>query len=112
MGKKRKNGRHGKNGKNAALHGPAWGSQPGASASGVLGRLEGLLGKRPRDQFLAGALLGAAAVYVLGDEALRGKLLKSGLQWYDSARSGLAELQEQLADMRAEIDSERDAASQ
>ncbi len=109
MGKKRKNGRHGKNGKNAA---PAWGPQPGASATGVLGRLEGLLGKRPRDQFLAGALLGAAAVYVLGDEALRGKLLKSGLQWYDSARSGLAELQEQWADMRAEIDSERDAASQ
>lgn len=110
MAKKRKNGKRSKNSNNPALHGAAWGPQAGAPATGILGRLEGMLGQRPRDQFLVGALLGAAAVYVLGDEKLRGKLLKSGMQLYENAMGGLAELQEQMADMRAEIDSERDAS--
>lgn len=111
MAKKRKNGKRSKNGNNAAPHGPAWGPQAGVPGNnGILNRLEGLLGKRPRDQYLVGALAGAVAVYVLGDEKLRGKLLKSGMQLYENAMSGLAELQEQWADVRAEIDSERDAA--
>lgn len=110
MSKKRKNGNGGNNARHFAPHGPAWAPQAATPATGVLGRLEGLLGKRPRDQFLAGALLGATAVYVLSDEKLRGKLLKSGMQLYENAMGGLAELQEQMADTRAEMDSERDAS--
>lgn len=110
MAKKHKNGKRSKSGKNSALHGPAWGPQAGAPATGILGRLEGLLGKSPTNQYLVGALLGATAVYVLGDEKLRNKLLKSGMQLYENAMGGLAELQEQVADVRAEMDSARDAS--
>lgn len=61
------------------------------------------LGKRPSDQFLMGALLGAAAAYLLGDEKLRGKLIKGGLQLYSSIAGGMEEMKEQMADIRAEM---------
>ena len=110
MAKKRKNGKSNKNNKHFAAYGPAGAPQAAVPATGILGRMEGLLGKNPMNQYLVGALLGATAVYVLGDEKLRSKLMKSGMQLYENAMGGLAELQEQMADMRAEIDSERDAS--
>lgn len=77
------------------------------AAPGMLGRLQGLLGKRPSDQFLVGALLGAAAVYVLGDEKLRGRLMKSGMNLYASLLGSFEEMREQMADLQAEVECER-----
>ncbi len=54
-------------------------------------------------QLLLGAALGAAAAYVLGDEQLRTKLLRAGLQLYESVTGGLAEMKEQVADIQAEM---------
>lgn len=77
------------------------------AAPGMLGRVQGLLGKRPSDQFLVGALLGAAAVYVLGDEKLRGRLMKSGMSLYASLMGSFEEMREQMADLQAEAECER-----
>ncbi|MDP1606076.1 MAG: HAD-IC family P-type ATPase [Rhodocyclaceae bacterium] len=52
----------------------------------------------PTERFLAGALLGAAAAYVLGDEQLRGKLMRSGMKLYGGLASGFEEMKEQMAD--------------
>lgn len=74
--------------------------------------LETLLGQRKptglaaltgSQQFLAGALLGAAAAYVLADEALRGKLIRGGMQLYAGLTGGLEEIKEQMADIQAEL---------
>lgn len=54
-------------------------------------------------QFLAGALLGAAAAYVLADEALRAKLIKGGMQLYAGIAGGFEEIKEQMADIQAEM---------
>jgi hypothetical protein len=64
---------------------------------------------RPNQQFLLGAVLGAAAVYVLGDEKLRGKLMKSGMNLYASILGGIEEMKEQAADLRAEMEAGQDA---
>lgn len=84
---------------------------PGAMQQpGVLDRVQNLLGKRPRDQFLTGALVGAALVYVLGDEQLRSKLLKAGMNLYANVVGGFEEFREQVADLKAEVEVERDAS--
>lgn len=78
--------------------------------AGFTGRgagLSGLLPKGRTQQFLLGALVGAAAAYVLSDEQLRGKLMKSGLNLYTSLMSGYAEMKEQLGDLQAEAESEQ-----
>jgi len=54
-----------------------------------------------------GALIGAAATYVLADEALRGKLIRSGLKLYSELAGGLAEMKEQAADIQAELAAEQ-----
>jgi len=56
---------------------------------------------------VVGALLGAAAVYVLSDEKLRGMLLKAGIGLYSSVAGGFAEMKEQMADIQAEMQAER-----
>ena len=79
-----------------------------------LGRaeLETLLGRRQPtglaalgsgQQFLAGALLGAAVAYVFADEALRAKLIKGGMQLYAGLAGGFEEIREQMADIQAEM---------
>lgn len=79
-----------------------------------LGRaeLETLLGQRQPtglaalgggQQFLAGALLGAAVAYVFADEALRAKLIKGGMQLYAGLAGGFEEIREQVADIQAEM---------
>lgn len=76
-----------------------------------LAQLQALLGQRPAgglaalgagQQLLLGAALGVAAAYVLGDEKLRGKLIRTGLDLYESLSGGLAEMKEQAADIQAE----------
>ncbi|MGQ9368067.1 YtxH domain-containing protein [Azospirillum sp. ST 5-10] len=74
---------------------------------GLLGGLGQLLPSRRSEQFLAGLLVGAAAAYVLSDEELRGKLIRSGLKLYGSLAGGLAEMKEQVADLQAELQAEQ-----
>ncbi len=74
------------------------------------GLAQGLSRLRNSEQFLLGALIGAGAIYVLGDEALRGKLLKAGMRLYGSIAGNFEEMKEQLADIRAEMAAEQGGA--
>lgn len=76
---------------------------------GFLGNL-GLprrFGEGQTEQFIIGALLGAAAAYVLADEELRSKIMKSIMKLYAGLTGGIEEFKEQMADLKAEIQSER-----
>ncbi|OGS91271.1 MAG: hypothetical protein A2Z95_01975 [Gallionellales bacterium GWA2_60_18] len=77
--------------------------------------LEALLGQRPLtglaalgggQQFLTGALLGAVAAYLLGDEQMRAKLIRAGTQLYSGLAGGIEEIKEQMADIQAEMAAE------
>jgi hypothetical protein len=78
---------------------------PGNQA-GLLHGLQGMLGSRQTEQFILGALLGAAAVYVLGDEKMRGKLARTAMKLYAGVAGGVEEFKEQMADIRAEVEAE------
>jgi uncharacterized protein HemY len=65
-----------------------------------------MVGSRQTEQFVLGALIGATAVYVLGDEEMRNKLLKSAMKLYAGIAGGLEEIKEQVADIRAEVAAE------
>jgi hypothetical protein len=83
----------------------------GAAGQGLLSSL-GLprgLGAGTTEPFAVGALLGAAAAYVLADEALRGKIMKSVLRLYTGLAGSVEEFKEQMADVRAEIEAEHGA---
>ncbi|MDO8607411.1 MAG: YtxH domain-containing protein [Phaeospirillum sp.] len=96
--KKRKKAKNGKRNDN-------WSATParGDGQGGMLSGLTRLLPGQPSEQFLVGALIGAAVTYVLADEALRGKLIRSGLKLYSELAGGLAEMKEQAADIQAEL---------
>lgn len=83
----------------------------GAMAGGKRGVFARLADARPGQQLLLGALLGAAAIYVLGDEKLRGKIMKSGMNLYASVLGNLEEMKEQAADLRAELEAEQGGAA-
>ncbi len=55
-------------------------------------------------------LIGAGVAYLLGDEKLRGKLLRAGMQLYTSLAGGFEEIKEQMADIQAEMAAERMSA--
>lgn len=78
--------------------------------NGPLAGLSRLLPEKTSEQFLLGALLGAAATYILADENLRGKLLKSGIKLYSCVIGGIEEMKEQAADIQAEIMAEQTGA--
>jgi hypothetical protein len=59
------------------------------------------------EQFIIGALLGAGAFYVLADEKLRGKILKSAIKLYTGMAGNIEEFKEQIADLKAEIETEQ-----
>ena len=120
MGKKK----HGKSSKSAMndhyAYGDGWGATYGRHAGddkshsgapldgGLLHSLQGFMGSSRRtEQFLLGALIGAAATYVLTDEKLRGKLIKAGVGLYSTVAGGFEEMKEQVADIQAEIQSDR-----
>lgn len=77
---------------------------------GLLAGLSKMLPSRRSEQFLVGAVIGAAAAYVLSDDELRGKLMKSGIKLYASLASGYEEFKEQMADINAEVEAERQGA--
>lgn len=54
-------------------------------------------------QFILGALLGAGAAYVLADEEMRKKIMKSAMKMAASVSGGVEEFKEQMADLKAEI---------
>lgn len=74
---------------------------------GLLHGLQGMVGSRHTEQFILGALIGAAAVYVLGDEDMRNKLVRTGMKLYAGVAGGFEEIKEQMADIRAEVDAEQ-----
>jgi hypothetical protein len=78
---------------------------------GVLSGLSQLLPSRRSEQFLLGAAIGAAAAYVLADDELRGKLIKSGIKLYSSLMGGFEEMKEQVADIQAEVQAEQNGAA-
>lgn len=124
MGKK-KHGKAAKSAKNDHYaYGEGWGASYGRHAAdahndahayggaplggGLLHGLQGFMGSSRRtEQFLLGALIGAAATYVLTDEKLRGKLIKAGVGLYSTIAGGFEEMKEQVADIQAEIQSDR-----
>lgn len=88
----------------AGAHG--WGEDYDPNRKGFARNLPGALKSRQGQQFLIGALVGVGAAYVLGNEKLRGKFMKSILKLYTGVASGFEEFKEQLADLKAEIESE------
>ncbi|MCK0512361.1 YtxH domain-containing protein [Aromatoleum buckelii] len=123
MGKKKhKKAKH--RDKAAAYAGGSWGEHPHYSGFGAQGHhaggfgaglvdedfLRGLPGRLKSgqyEQFLMGAVIGAAAAYVLSDEELRAKLVKTGIKLYSNVVGGLEEMKEQMADLKAEAEAER-----
>lgn len=102
--------------KRNAAYGYANGAQGGAFANapgngGLLNGLQSLLGTRRSERFLTGALLGAAAVYVLSDEKLRGTIIKAGVSLFSGIAGGFEEMKEQIADIRAEMQAGEHTAS-
>ncbi|THF65467.1 hypothetical protein E6C76_07680 [Pseudothauera nasutitermitis] len=87
------------------------GLRAGLNAAGLdAGLLQGMpafLRSRNTEQFLLGALIGAAAAWVLSDEELRGKLVKSAIKLYAGVAGGFEEMKEQMADIRAEVEAEQ-----
>lgn len=79
----------------------------GQNRGGMMSGLANMLPAGRAEQFLLGAMLGAAATYVLNDEELRGKLMKSGVNLYTNLMGGYAEFKEQMADLHAEVEAER-----
>jgi len=76
------------------------------AASGLLSGL-GLSKLSQNQQFLLGAFVGAAATYVMTDEAVRGKIMKGAMKLYADMAGGFEEMREQMADLRAEAEAER-----
>ncbi|WP_332672924.1 hypothetical protein [Aromatoleum sp.] len=79
----------------------------GRGAERLLEDFPRLMKSRQSEQFLLGALVGAAAAYVLSDEELRGKLVKTGIKLYSNVVGGFEEMKEQVADLKAEVEAER-----
>ena len=80
--------------------------QPTADG-GFLQNMPAFLRTGNTEQFLLGALIGAAAAWVLSDEELRGKIVKSAMKLYSGVAGGFEEMKEQMADIRAEVEAER-----
>lgn len=94
--------------------GAGLGAAPGVGVPGMnssfLHNLQGLVGSRNSEQFIVGALIGAAAVYVLGDEEMRAKLMKGMMKLYSGIAGGFEEMKEQMADLKAEVAAEQRSA--
>lgn len=111
MAKKKNKNKQSKEMKRLMRQMQAWNAANGTAATGqsagLLGGLGRLLPSRRSDQFLLGLALGAAATYVLGDDALRGKIMRSGVKLYGTLMGGVEEMKEQMADIQAEMAAEQ-----
>ena len=56
-----------------------------------------------KNQFLLGLLVGAGAAWILSDEELRGKVLRTLMKGYAQLAGGVEEIKEQMADIQAEM---------
>ena len=90
--------------KNKKSKGRKAGQQPPQQQPGMLASL---LPSGRTEQFLLGAVIGAAAAYLLSDEELRGKLIKSGIKMYANLMGNIEEIKEQVADLNAEVAAEQ-----
>lgn len=72
-------------------------------SAGMFSSFANVLPKKGRDQFLLGLALGAAAAYVLGNEEVRARIIKTGINLYTGFAGGLEEIREQFADIQAEL---------
>jgi hypothetical protein len=77
-----------------------------AAGKGLFGNLPLSLPTSRTQQFLLGTLLGAAATYVLSNDELRAKMMKSVVKLYSGMSNGLEEMKEQIADIQAEMQAE------
>ncbi|WP_040566740.1 hypothetical protein [Magnetospirillum molischianum] len=106
MAKKKKKSKKNKYGKRGLPVG-----NPQAGTGGLFAGLGRMLPAGRTEQFLLGAAIGAAAAYVLSDEELRGKLIRSGVKLYSGLVGGLEEVKEQVADIQAELQAEQSGAA-
>jgi hypothetical protein len=74
---------------------------------GLFAGLGRMLPQGRTEQFLLGAAVGAVAAYVLSDEEMRTKLIKSGVKLYSGLVGGFEEIKEQVADLKAEFEAEQ-----
>jgi hypothetical protein len=72
-------------------------------SNGVFSSFAGVLPKKGRDKFLLGLAVGVAAAYVLGNEEVRARIIKAGINLYTGVAGGLEEIKEQFADIQAEL---------
>ncbi len=101
-----------KNGKRAAARRmEGWNGPYAPQGAGLFGGLSNLLPSRRSEQFLLGAAVGLGVTYVLSDDELRGKLIKSAIKLYAGLAGGIAEVKEQVADIQAEIAAEQSGAA-
>lgn len=71
--------------------------------AGERGLLPGIIGVRGSEQFIVGMLIGAAAVYVLGDEKMRKKIIRAGMELYASVAGSCEDIREQMSGLRAGV---------
>lgn len=79
--------------------------QPGANA-GFMHGLTSMFPARNSEQFLLGLIIGAGAAWVLSDEAMRAKIIKSAMKMYAGVAGSFEEMKEQMADLKAEVEAE------
>jgi hypothetical protein len=91
----------------SATAGEGFGAAPRMDGNwlGRLGLPKGF-GAGQTEQFIIGALVGAGVAYVLADEGLRNKIMKSVMKLYAGLTGGLEEFKEQMADLKAEVEAE------
>lgn len=87
----------------AGMDGNGWGAALDPAKLGLFKNLPPALRSRQAQQFLIGALVGAAATYVLSNEELRSKIMKSALKLYSGVTGSFEEMKEQMADLQAEM---------
>lgn len=81
------------------------GAQPAPNA-GFMHGLTSMFPSRNSEQFLLGLIIGAGAAWVMSDEAMRAKIIKSAMKMYAGIAGSFEEMKEQMADLKAEVESE------
>jgi hypothetical protein len=88
---------------------PHWGQQPGYGYPAQAPAYQGMPQRAqsssilPRDRFLKGLLIGAAATYLLTNEQVQRTAIKGVVQAWSLLQGGLEEVKERFGDAQAEI---------
>ncbi len=64
------------------------------------------------ERFLKGALLGAAAAYILTNENVQNAFIKSSVRAWDFFQGGVEEMKERFRDAEAELQAEKAQAGE